>query len=290
MLAIGDGVNDVDMIRVADVGVAVEGREGSAAVLSSDFSIPTFSKLSRLLIVHGRWNCIRTSLLVLVTFYKNLLLGLPQMFYGFYNGFSATSSFDSGYFALYNVVLTIPQHFLACVIEEDIEDEICLKYPFVYRDYQKDGGFSFYNISWFYFISVLHSALIYFIPYFSLNLAILNDDFITFDHSLFTQIVGWNLMSIFTYEMFNIFHTISIFQAFLNIACLLSNFAIQYFYSFVEGEYDSMLSRSGKAHLIWFTIPLIVCICVLIDMINEFLRPFIIKSYTNLVIKMKKDS
>jgi magnesium-transporting ATPase (P-type) len=42
------------MIRAADVGVGVEGVEGSEAVLSSDFSLPSFKFLSRLLFVHGR--------------------------------------------------------------------------------------------------------------------------------------------------------------------------------------------------------------------------------------------
>ncbi|KAK8884909.1 hypothetical protein M9Y10_044032 [Tritrichomonas musculus] len=285
VLAIGDGVNDVDMIRVSDVGVAVEGREGSAAVLSSDFSIPTFSKLSNLLLIHGRYNCIRTSLLILVTFYKNLLLGMPQMFYGFFNGFSATSIFDSGFFALYNVVLTIPQHFAACVIEEDVDSRLCLKYPFVYRDFQKNGGFSFLNVFWFYFISFLHSSLLFFVPYFALNLCVLNDGIVTFNHSLFTQIVGWSLMSVFTYEMFHVFHTITVFQAVLNFVCFLSNFAIQYFYSFVESEYDSILSRSAQASLMWFTIPLIVGSCIIVDLVKEVILSLKKKkSFTDLVI------
>ncbi len=38
-LGIGDGANDVGMIRAAHIGVGISGREGRAAVLSSDFSI-----------------------------------------------------------------------------------------------------------------------------------------------------------------------------------------------------------------------------------------------------------
>ncbi|OHT01368.1 putative phospholipid-transporting ATPase [Tritrichomonas foetus] len=285
VLAIGDGVNDVDMIRCSDVGVGVEGREGSAAVLSSDFSIPTFSKLVRLLIIHGRYNCIRTSLLILVTFYKNLLLGLPQFFYGFYNGFSATSAFDSGYYAMYNVILTIPQHFMACVYEEDINDKLCIKYPEVYCDYQNNGGFSAFNIFWYYFISIIHSSLIYFVAYFGFNNNLLNSESLTFDHSLLTQIIGWTLMSVFTYEMFYVFHAISIPQVLMNISCLVSNFAIQYFYSFAEQEYDSILERSANATCMWLEIPFVVGVCMIIDMTMSFLRPHIQKLVTDQVIK-----
>ena len=41
-LAIGDGANDVPMIRAADVGIGISGREGMQAVLASDYAIPQF--------------------------------------------------------------------------------------------------------------------------------------------------------------------------------------------------------------------------------------------------------
>jgi P-type E1-E2 ATPase len=41
-LGIGDGANDVGMIRSAHIGVGISGREGRAAVLSSDFSFAQF--------------------------------------------------------------------------------------------------------------------------------------------------------------------------------------------------------------------------------------------------------
>lgn len=41
-LGIGDGANDVGMIRAAHIGVGISGREGRAAVLSSDFSFAQF--------------------------------------------------------------------------------------------------------------------------------------------------------------------------------------------------------------------------------------------------------
>ena len=41
-LAIGDGGNDVTMIREADVGVGISGKEGLQAVRAADFSIARF--------------------------------------------------------------------------------------------------------------------------------------------------------------------------------------------------------------------------------------------------------
>ena len=38
-LAIGDGANDVSMIKEAQIGIGISGEEGTQAVLASDFSI-----------------------------------------------------------------------------------------------------------------------------------------------------------------------------------------------------------------------------------------------------------
>jgi len=53
-LAIGDGANDVNMIKVANIGVGIAGSEGSQAANSSDYSVREFRDLYKLLFVHGR--------------------------------------------------------------------------------------------------------------------------------------------------------------------------------------------------------------------------------------------
>ncbi|XP_061482928.1 phospholipid-transporting ATPase VA isoform X2 [Rhineura floridana] len=70
-LAIGDGANDVSMIQVADIGVGISGPEGMQAVMASDFAIPKFRHLEKLLLVHGHWCYSRLANMVLYFFYKN---------------------------------------------------------------------------------------------------------------------------------------------------------------------------------------------------------------------------
>jgi magnesium-transporting ATPase (P-type) len=53
-LAIGDGANDVNMIQEGDIGVGIFGLEGMQAANASDFAIPEFKALDKLLFVHGR--------------------------------------------------------------------------------------------------------------------------------------------------------------------------------------------------------------------------------------------
>ena len=93
-LAIGDGANDVPMIKAAHVGIGLFGREGISAVQACDYALPEFRMLWRLLFVHGRWNYIRTSEMILYFFYKNMLFTLPQFLYSFYCAYSGQLIID----------------------------------------------------------------------------------------------------------------------------------------------------------------------------------------------------
>ena len=53
-LAIGDGGNDVNMIRTANVGIGIFGKEGYQAAYNSDYAISQFKYLKRLLFYEGR--------------------------------------------------------------------------------------------------------------------------------------------------------------------------------------------------------------------------------------------
>jgi len=80
-LAIGDGANDVSMIREADVGVGIIGKEGRQAANNSDFAIGQFKFLRRLLLIHGRWNNIRESKAFLYCMHKNMVITIILFWY-----------------------------------------------------------------------------------------------------------------------------------------------------------------------------------------------------------------
>ena len=76
--------------------------------------------LWRLMLVHGRWNYMRISEMILYFFYKNMLFTIPQFVAAFYNGFSGQTIFDDIYITLYNLLFTsIPLLFRA-VLEQDV--------------------------------------------------------------------------------------------------------------------------------------------------------------------------
>ena len=105
-LAIGDGANDVDMIQAACVGIGISGKEGLQAVNASDFSIAQFRYLGRLLLVHGRWNYRRMSMVLLYSFYKNITIAMGTFVYSIFTGWSGCVLFPFLSFPLLSTLLT----------------------------------------------------------------------------------------------------------------------------------------------------------------------------------------
>jgi phospholipid-transporting ATPase len=107
-LAVGDGANDVGMIHEARVGVGISGKEGRHASNAADFAIGQFRFLAPLLIQHGRFNYVRSSKLVLYSFFKNLVLVSALFYYNFYCGISGQIFVDSLVLSGFNFYLGLP--------------------------------------------------------------------------------------------------------------------------------------------------------------------------------------
>ncbi|KAJ0638711.1 putative P-type phospholipid transporter [Helianthus annuus] len=145
-LAIGDGANDVGMIQEADIGIGISGMEGMQAVMASDFSIPQFRFLERLLIVHGHWCYKRISKMILYFVYKNIVFGLTLFYYEMYSRFSGDVLYDGWYMVMFNLFLTSLPVISLGVLEQDVSSDICLQFPALYQQGQKGIFFSWKRI------------------------------------------------------------------------------------------------------------------------------------------------
>ncbi|KAK8085558.1 hypothetical protein PG997_006829 [Apiospora hydei] len=105
-LAIGDGANDLAMISAAHVGVGISGKEGLQAARVADYAIAQFRFLQRLLLVHGRWNYVRTAKFILATFWKEMYFYLPTALYQRYNGYTGTSLYEMASLTVFNILFT----------------------------------------------------------------------------------------------------------------------------------------------------------------------------------------
>nr|KAF6479138.1 hypothetical protein HJG59_001265 [Molossus molossus] len=151
-LAIGDGANDVNMIKTADIGVGLAGQEGMQAVQNSDYMLAQFRFLRRLLLVHGRWSYMRVCKFLRYFIYKTLAIMMVQIWFALYNGFTAQPLYGGWFLALFNLLYTTLPVLYIGLFEQDVSDEQSLELPELYIAGQKDKLFNY----WVFFQAMVH--------------------------------------------------------------------------------------------------------------------------------------
>jgi phospholipid-translocating P-type ATPase (flippase) len=175
VLAIGDGANDVPMIKKADVGIGIAGKEGRQAAQNADYIISQFSHLDRLLLFHGRLNYVRTSKMVLYFLFKNLVLCLPFVIHAaVVSLFSSSALMTSTMGLSFNAMLTALPVFALGLVERDVSPndhlvsvdgikghELAQAYPRLYVTGRENRMFSRYLLGSMFVASVLCGCWIY---------------------------------------------------------------------------------------------------------------------------------
>ncbi|KAM4807901.1 phospholipid-transporting ATPase IK [Rhinophrynus dorsalis] len=164
-LAIGDGANDVNMIKTADVGVGISGLEGTQAVQSSDYSLAQFCYLQRLLFIHGRWSYLRTAKFLRYFFYKTFASALNHVWFACFNGFTALMVYDSWYIAFYSILFTAFPVLSMALFEQDVDAKLSLKLPELYKVGQSGSLFTYKTFAWSFLRGITTSLASFFISY-----------------------------------------------------------------------------------------------------------------------------
>ncbi|XP_076977406.1 phospholipid-transporting ATPase IK isoform X2 [Tamandua tetradactyla] len=151
-LAIGDGANDVNMIKTAHIGVGLTGQEGMQAVQNSDYVLGQFCFLQRLLLVHGRWSYLRVCKFLRYFIYKTLASMMVQLWFAFYSGFTAQPLYEGWFLALFNLLYTTLPVLYIGLFEQDVSAEKSLKMPELYMAGQRDELFNY----WVFFQAIVH--------------------------------------------------------------------------------------------------------------------------------------
>uniref|UniRef100_A0A4W5NJ00 Phospholipid-transporting ATPase n=1 Tax=Hucho hucho TaxID=62062 RepID=A0A4W5NJ00_9TELE len=163
-MAIGDGANDVNMIKTAHIGVGLAGVEGGQAVQNADYALAKFSFLQRLLLVHGRWSYRRIAVFLRYFLYKTCSFALVHIWFGFFNGFSAQSLYENWFIILYTVFYTAMPVECLGIFEQDVSAECSLSWPELYKVGQRQELFN----TWLLAATLLHalytSLVLFFMP------------------------------------------------------------------------------------------------------------------------------
>uniref|UniRef100_A0A673C8R9 Phospholipid-transporting ATPase n=1 Tax=Sphaeramia orbicularis TaxID=375764 RepID=A0A673C8R9_9TELE len=193
-LAIGDGANDVSMIKAAHIGVGISGQEGMQAVLSSDYSFAQFRFLQRLLLVHGRWSYLRMCKFLRYFFYKNFTFTFVHFWYAFFCGFSAQTVYDEWFITLYNLMYTALPVLGMSLFDQDVNDLWSFQHPQLYMP----GQLNLYFSKKAFFKCALHSCysslVIFFIPYLAMNDTVRDDGKDVADYQSFALLTQTCLM------------------------------------------------------------------------------------------------
>ena len=269
-LAIGDGANDIAMIQEAHVGIGITGKEGLQAARTSDYSIAQFRFLTKLLLVHGRWNYIRTCKYTLGTFWKEMLFYLTQALYQRYAGYTGTSLYESWSLSLFNTLFTsLPVIFMG-IFEQDLSASTLLAAPELYHSLGHcNGGFKIKIYLVWVAMAASQAVIVFFIM-----LGLFGQTIFTTDNGLygmgaltFTACIVIIATKMQFWELHNKTYTcvismlLSVGGWFLWMLILSATYENNVIYDVREG----FLERFGRDTLWWLTLILVLAACWVLE-------------------------
>ncbi|XP_043278571.1 probable phospholipid-transporting ATPase IM isoform X10 [Venturia canescens] len=267
-LAIGDGANDVSMIKAAHIGVGISGQEGLQAVLASDYSIGQFRFLERLLLVHGRWSYYRMCKFLRYFFYKNFAFTLCHIWFAFFCGFSAQTVFDPMYISVYNLFYTSLPVLSVGIFDQDVNDKNSLLYPKLYTPGHKNLLFNKKEFCW----SALHgffaSCVLFLVPYGTYKDGVSPKGYVLSDHMLLGSVVATILVIVVTVQIALDTSYWTIVNHIMVWGSVIWYFILDYFYNFIiGGSYVGSLTMAMSEATFWFT-TVITCIILVIPVLS----------------------
>uniref|UniRef100_A0A8D2ME39 Phospholipid-transporting ATPase n=1 Tax=Zonotrichia albicollis TaxID=44394 RepID=A0A8D2ME39_ZONAL len=278
-LAIGDGANDVNMIKTAHIGVGISGQEGMQAVMSSDYSFGQFRYLQRLLLVHGRWSYIRMCKFLRYFFYKNFAFTLVHIWYSFFNGFSAQTAYEDWFITVYNVLYSSLPVLLVGLFDQDVSDKLSLRFPRLYVLGQRDLLFNYKK----FFLSLLHGAvtslIIFFIPYGAYLVSMGQDGEGPADYQSFAVTAASSLIFVVNFQIgldTSYWTFVNAFSVFGSIA-LYFGLTFDFHSAGIHVLFPSVFQFTGAAPnalrqpYLWLTMILTIAICLLPVVAQRFL-------------------
>ncbi|XP_037350503.1 phospholipid-transporting ATPase FetA-like isoform X2 [Talpa occidentalis] len=160
-LAIGDGANDVGMIKAAHIGVGICGQEGMQAMLSSDYAFSEFHCLQRLLL----------------------------------------TVYDTWFIAFYNLVYTALPVLGLSLFDQDVSETWSLHFPELYEPGQHNLYFNKKEFVKCLVHGLYSSLVLFFIPLGTFHDSVRSDGKEIFDYQSFSLVVQTSLLTVVTVQI-----------------------------------------------------------------------------------------
>ena len=292
-LAIGDGANDIAMIQEAHVGIGITGKEGLQAARTSDYSIAQFRFLLRLLLVHGRWNYIRTCKYVLSTFWKEMLFYLTQALFQRFAGYTGTSLYESWSLSMFNTLFTsLPVIFMG-IFEKDLRPSTLLAVPELYTIGHRNGGFNLLIYAGWVFMAASEAVLVFFLTEGLYGRASINmsNDLYSIGTLVFTACVIIIATKIQFWELHNKTITCLIAMVLSIGGWWLFNLILSTLYAknVIYDVRGGLIDRFGRNALWWLTLIVIIVAVWALELAVRCLQGFFAQSDVEVFQELEKD-
>ena len=250
-LAIGDGENDVNMIKAANVGIGIFGKEGCQAAFNSDYAFHQFKYLKRLLFNNGRFTLLRNTYFLNMFFFKNFFYTLQPIIFTFFSLYSGTFFYDEFYDSMFNTFISTIPLIVFSIIDEDIDldflnyDDKRKKWmlyllPDMYKQTRDLKPFNLIKYIICTFISIIYALLVFFIFSFSYKGMIKN---IRGETITYYEFIFYTYFSIVFIHFFMIYIDTSLFNLLIIIFFIIQIFAdLSFVLVFNHISNDSKLS------------------------------------------------
>ncbi|EDR25805.1 phospholipid-transporting ATPase, putative [Entamoeba dispar SAW760] len=199
ILAIGDSINDIDMINKANIGIGIIKDKENEATKICDYSIPEFRFLVKLILIHGRYCYRQIGITLFYLLYKNIILIMCEFIYNMFCGNSIIQIIPKSVKIEYNTLFTSLPILIFSIFDRDIPPYIIFKYPKLYKNKDYISPISF---CWWLFNAILSSFTIFFISYVVLynDSLLINGKVINYDE--FTFIIFISIFIVVTLKVF----------------------------------------------------------------------------------------
>lgn len=279
-LAIGDGANDIAMIQSADVGIGITGKEGLQAARSSDYAIAQFRFLLKLLLVHGRWNYVRTCKYILGTFYKEMFFYLTQAIYQRNVLFTGSSLYETWSLSMFNTLFTSLPVLCIGILEKDLKASTLIAVPELYSKGQRNESFGLLVFLGWMLMAASNSTIISFAAYYLYGFETIRDNSV---YPMGVLIFSCCVIMITTKLQLLEMHNWSLINFAVMAICIggwfLWNMFLSVIYknspSKIYNVYNAMLHYFGSEPLWWSVLVGAYIACVMLDVAIQTVRSLV---------------
>ncbi|EMP35362.1 Putative phospholipid-transporting ATPase IG, partial [Chelonia mydas] len=213
------------------LSTGIKGKEGRQAARNSDYAVPRFKHLRKLLLGHGHLYYVRIAHLVQYFFYKNLCFILPQFLYQFFCGFSQQPLYDAAYLTMYNICFTSLPILAYSLLEQHINIETLTSDPRLYMKISDNAMLQWKPFLYWTFLGTFEGLVFFFGVYFLFQNSSLEDNGKVFGNWTFGTIV-------FTILVFTVTLKLALdtrFWTWMNHFVIWGSLAFYVFFSFFWG-------------------------------------------------------